>query len=318
MKKLLLCLIAALVATLLACDAQLTTSFTTTATPTTTSLSETTTTTATTTATSATTTTSRPCKAKDFVYDYDALDYQLIWFDEFNSTTSTSPSILKWTYQTGGGGWGNNELQYYTAGQNASVGDGLLTISARKETIEENEYTSTRMNSGQSWTYVKLQVLAKLPQGAGTWPAIWMMPSHSAYGAWPNSGEIDIMEHVGTTMNRVHFSVHTERFNHKIGTQKTFVTTVTGVSTDFHLYEVEWLPDQIHFSVDGVRKWTYRATDYVACPTEEEWPFDKPFHLILNVAIGGWGGTPYAGFEEETMQIDYVRVYQATQLRGIR
>lgn len=328
MKKLLLFLLAALAGTLFACDAAVTTTLTTTTsellTTTTTTTTETippTTSTeppTTTTLPSTTTTTSRLCKAKDFDYVYDSLNYDLIWFDEFNSTTSTTPSILKWTYQTGGGGWGNNELQYYTNGQNASVGNGLLTISARKETIQENEYTSARMNSAQSWTYVKIEVRAKLPQGSGTWPAIWMMPTHAAYGNWPNSGEIDIMEHVGTAMNRVHFSVHTERFNHKIGTQKTSVTTIPGVSTGFHLYEVEWLPDMIHFSVDGVRKWTYKATDFVSCPTEKEWPFDKPFHLILNVAIGGWGGTPYPGFEEETMEIDYVRVYQATQLRGIR
>jgi beta-glucanase (GH16 family) len=316
MKKLLLALIAALAATLFACDAAVASTTTTTTTPTTT----TTTTTLPETTTTATpsTTTSRPCKAKGFEYDPDALSYDLIWFDEFNSTTSTVPSILKWTYQTGGGGWGNDELQYYTNGQNSSVGDGLLTISARKETVETNEYSSSRMNSAQSWTYVKIQVRAKLPQGAGTWPAIWMMPQHSAYGNWPNSGEIDIMEHVGTAMNRVHFSVHTERFNHKIGTQKTFVTTVSSVASEFHVYEVEWLPDKIHFLVDGIRKWTYQPTDYVSCPTEEEWPFDKPFYLLLNVAIGGWGGTPYAGFAEETMEIDYVRVYQATQLRGIR
>lgn len=316
MKKLLLALIAALAATLFACDAAVLTTTTTTELPTTTTTTATSATTTTTTTTA--TTTSRPCKAVGFDYDEDNLTYDLIWFDEFNSTTSTTPSILKWTYQTGGGGWGNNELQYYTNGQNASVGNGLLTISARKETIQDNEYTSARMNSGQSWTYVKIQVRAKLPQGAGTWPAIWMMPSHSAYGNWPNSGEIDIMEHVGTAMNRVHFSVHTEHYNHKIGTQKTSVTTIAGVSTEFHVYEVEWLPDKIRFLVDGVVKWTYRPTDYLSCPTEKEWPFDKPFHLILNIAIGGWGGTPYAGFAEERMEIDYVRVYQAMELRGIR
>jgi beta-glucanase (GH16 family) len=307
MRKCLLFLLVLLSGLLSACGMETTTTTLSTTEPTT--LNTTTTT---------TTTTERLCKAVGFEYDYETLNYQLLWFDEFNSTTSDKPSILKWTYQTGGGGWGNNELQYYTQGLNSSVGDGLMTITAKKETVGDNEYTSSRMNSAQNWLYVKIEVRAKLPQGAGTWPAIWMMPQHSAYGNWPNSGEIDIMEHVGTSMKRVHFSIHSERYNHKIGTQKTFVTTVPGVSTDFHVYGVEWLPDKINFTVDGVLKWTYNPSQFVACPTAKEWPFDKPFHLILNIAVGGWGGTPYSGFVSESMQFDYVRVYQATELRGIR
>lgn len=272
---------------------------------------------------STTTTTTNLCKATPYVYDINALNYELVWFDEFNSTTATQPSIIKWRYQTGGGGWGNNELQYYTDPSlnsnhtNARVGDGHLYITAKRETIGTNEFTSARMNSNVNWLYGKIEVRAILPSGSGTWPAIWMMPKDSIYGNWPNSGEIDIMEHVGTSMNRVHFSIHSERYNHKIGTQKTFVTTIPNVSSEFHLYQVEWLPDQIRFSVDHVLYYTYRPTDYVSCPTAKEWPFDRPFHLILNVAIGGWGGTPSANFQEASMIIDYVRVYQSSIITNL-
>lgn len=296
--------------------------------PTTTSsaLSVSSTTPSTTTTTSTTTlqtTTTNLCKATNYEYDLNQLVYDLVWFDEFNSATATQPSIIKWRYQTGGGGWGNNELQYYTDPSlnsnhtNARVGDGHLYITAKRETIGTNEFTSARMNSNVNWLYGKIEVRALLPSGAGTWPAIWMMPKDSAYGNWPNSGEIDIMEHVGTSLNRVHFSIHSERYNHKIGTQKTFVTTIPNVSSEFHLYQVEWLPDQIRFSVDNVLYYTYRPTDFVACPTSKEWPFDRPFHLILNVAMGGWGGTPSASFTEASMIIDYVRVYQSSFITNL-
>jgi len=122
------------------------------------------------------------------------------------------------------------------------------------------------------------------------------------------------MEHVGTDMNRVHFSIHTERYYFKIGTQKTYVTTIPNVSTEFHNYQLEWLPDKLIFSVDDHVYFTYDPTNYVACPTYKEWPYNKSFYLILNLAIGGWGGTPYSGFEEEDLVIDYVRIYQADNL----
>ena len=259
------------------------------------------------------TTTTSSCKAVHYAYDEASLTYELVWSDEFAKETGV-PSIIKWKYQTGGGGWGNNELQYYTDGANSVIQSDHLIIEARKETFGEEAYTSSRMNTGMSFLYGKFEIRAKLPQGAGTWPAIWMMPQSSSYGAWPKSGEIDIMEHVGTDMGRVHFSIHTEKYYHKIGTQKTFVTTVSAVASTYHVYTLEWLPDKLKFFVDDVLKWTYDPTDFVACPSSQEWPFDRPFYLILNVAIGGWGGTPYAGFVSESMSIDYVRIYQADEL----
>lgn len=258
-------------------------------------------------------TTTSSCKASNMSYLYDDLDYQLVFYDEFDKETGTL-STLKWKYQTGDGGWGNNELQYYTDGANSLINQGKLLITARLEAMGDSLYTSARINSVRSFLYGKFEISAKLPQGSGTWPALWLMPERSVYGGWPNSGEIDIMEHVGTDMNRIHFSVHTERYYFKNGTQKTFVTTIPSVASEYHTYGLEWLPDQLIFSVDDVVYFTYDPKDYVSCPDSSEWPFDKSFYLIMNVAIGGWGGTPYSGFESESMSIDYVRVYQATNL----
>lgn len=257
--------------------------------------------------------TTNSCLATNFIYDDEALTYHLVFADEFDRDNGT-PSTNKWKYQIGAGGWGNDELQYYTDGRNSIIQDGKLVITAKKEEMGSASYTSSRMNSVQSFLYGKFEIKAKLPSGSGTWPAIWMMPESSVYGDWPNSGEIDIMEHVGTDPNRIHFSVHTERYYFKKNTQKTMVTTIPAVSDSFHIYQLEWLPDQLRFSVDDIVYFVYRPTDYVSCPTSSEWPFNKRFYLILNIAMGGWGGTPYEGFSEETMEIDYVRVYQADNL----
>ncbi|MBU0997478.1 MAG: glycoside hydrolase family 16 protein [Firmicutes bacterium] len=292
--------------TVLSCDQSVTTTTTLTSL---TTLSETTTTTTET----STTTTLTTCSASYSDYDYESLNYELVFFDEFDKETGT-PNLIKWKYQTGDGGWGNDELQYYTDSGNATILNGNLVIAAKKESKGDSLYTSARMNSGRSFLYGKFLVRAMLPQGSGTWPAIWMMPNSSVYGNWPSSGEIDIMEHVGTDMNRVHFSIHTERYYFKIGTQKTAITTIPNVSTEFHDYQVEWLPDKLIFSVDGQVYFTYDPTNYVSCPTYKEWPYDKSFYLILNLAIGGWGGTPYAGFVQEELVIDYVRIYQADNL----
>lgn len=256
-------------------------------------------------------------KAKGYEYDYSSLTYNLVWSDEFD--VDGKPDTTKWNYQTGGGGWGNNELQTYTKGDNADVKDGVLTITLRKE--ENGKITSTRMNtSGKGdWTYGKFEIRAKLPSGKGTWPAIWMMPTASSYGGWPRSGEIDIMEHVGYHQNYVSSSVHTMSYYHKIGTQKTKETRKDGVSEEFHTYTLEWLPDKIITYVDDVKLFTFNPTQYKTNPTKDEWPFDKNFHLILNIAWGGdWGGA--MGVDESalptTMEVDYVRVYQSPEIEA--
>ncbi len=246
-------------------------------------------------------------------YDYESLSYELVWSDEFDYEGKPDPA--KWGYDIGGGGWGNNELQYYTNGDNASVGDGVLTIELRREEMNGREYTSSRLvtrNKGD-WLYGKFEIRAKLPKGLGTWPAIWMLPTNWAYGDWPASGEIDIMEHVGLAQNEVSASIHTRSYNHTIGTQKTKARKIEGVSDDFHIYSLEWLPDKLICSVDGEALFTYEPAKYKADYGWEEWPFDKRMHLLINIAFGGnWGGMRGVNADclPQQMQVDYVRVYQ--------
>lgn len=259
-------------------------------------------------------------KAKGYEYDYDSLTYELVWSDEFDY--EGLPNEEKWDYDLGGNGWGNNELQYYTKGENVSVADGFLKIEARKEDYQNCEYTSTRLVSrGKGdWLYGKFEIYAKLPEGKGTWPAIWMLPTDWIYGDWPASGEIDIMEHVGYDQNRVHGSVHTQSYYHSIGTQKSSSVMVEGISDDFHLYTLEWLPDMIIISVDQEEYFRFKPTDFKQTPTYEQWPFDKRFHLLLNIAVGGnWGGA--MGVDEtiypQELLVDYVRVYQSPEIEEI-
>lgn len=250
------------------------------------------------------------CKGVDYTYDKDNLNYQLVWSDEFDGTELDE---TKWRYEINGSGGGNNELQYYTD-QNATVSDGFLQITARKEEYLGRDYTSSRITSREEWTYGIMEIRAKMPSGRGTWPAIWMMPRFSRYGGWPNSGEIDITEHVGYDPLKVHSTVHTEKFNHKLNTQKGGSTTILDPTSNFHTYKIEWLPDRILFYVNDYNLFTYKASNYGICPDAEIWPFDHDFFLILNVAIGGdWGGVQGVDTNifPTTMVVDYVRVYQS-------
>jgi beta-glucanase (GH16 family) len=259
-------------------------------------------------------------KAQGYEYDYENLSYDLVWADEFDY--EGLPDDTKWNYDVGGSGWGNNELQYYTKGENAFVKDGNLVIEARKEEYEGRDYTSTRLISkGKGdWLYGKIEVRAKLPSGLGTWPAIWMLPTDWAYGGWPASGEIDIMEHVGYDQDNVHATVHTQSFYFKINTQKGATKKVEGASDDFHVYSVEWLPDKIMAYIDGELYLTFDPDKYKPQPTWKEWPFDKRFHLLMNIAVGGdWGGAK--GLDDSIfptqMVVDYVRVYQSKEINEI-
>ena len=256
-------------------------------------------------------------KAKGFTYNEENMEYRLVWSDEFDY--EGKPDDTKWDYMTGGGGWGNNELQYYTDGDNVRVEDGKLTIELRKEEMGNQNYTSTRLvTKGKAeWTYGKIEVCAKLPTGLGTWPAIWMMPAEDTYGTWPNSGEIDIMEHVGYDQGTVNATIHTGAYNHTKNSQKGGQVPVADCSEEFHVYSVEWLPDKLIFCVDGEEYFSYKPTDYVTNPTSSEWPFDHSMYLILNIAFGGsWGGARGIDetLESAQMEIDYVRVYQSPQV----
>ena len=238
--------------------------------------------------------------------------YKLVWNDEFNYTGL--PDDEKWSYDTGSHGWGNQELQNYLADteETARVDGGNLIITAFiLERDSRKEYLSSRMVSREKgdWLYGRIDVRAKMPRGTGTWPAIWMLPTDWEYGGWPRSGEIDIMEHVGYDHGNVHGTVHTESFNHSIGTQRGGAVSVPTVSDDFHVYSVIWDADKIGFLVDDKVYYTFTNTGRGPA----DWPFDKRFHLILNIAVGGtWGGAQ--GVDDSifptTMEVDYVRVFQ--------
>ncbi len=238
---------------------------------------------------------------------------KLVWADEFNYTGL--PDSTKWGYDVGTGdwGWGNNEQQYYTNGEigNVVVSKGVLSIIARKEKRGDKNYTSTRMvtRGKADWSHGRIDIRAMLPKGRGTWPAGWTLGSNLQKIGWPLCGEIDIMEHVGYDPDTIVGSFHSVAFNHIKGTQKTKRIYIKNPYTQFHIYSVEWNADKMDFMLDG--------KVYLTVPnkgkTDEEWPFNKPQYILLDLAIGGnWGGTK--GIDDSifpaTLQIDYVRVFQ--------
>lgn len=246
-------------------------------------------------------------------------DWQMVWADEFDYTGL--PDSKKWSFDTEGNNWdwGNNEAQNYTPAsmRNAWVEDGNLVIEARKETYtwpgdgQTKQYTSARLRTlGKGdWTYGKVEVRALLPTGRGMWPAIWMLPSEEKYGGWPASGELDIMENVGFDPNKIHCNIHTDAYNHKMGTNKGNTVTTSSPSANWHTYSMEWDEDKVIFFLDGnqVFRFDNEHRSY------REWPYDQNFHLLLNVAVGGgWGGEQGIddGVFPQRMLVDYVRVYQ--------
>jgi beta-glucanase (GH16 family) len=237
--------------------------------------------------------------------------WKLVWSDEFNY--QGLPDSTKWAYDVGGNGWGNNEKQYYTLAdsRNVQVKNGVLTITAIKENRENIEYTSARLvtRGKAEWSHGKIEFRAKLPKGRGTWPAGWMLGSNINEVAWPQCGEIDVLEHVGYDPDTVVASFHSTAYNHMLGTQKTSRIFIKNPYTEFHTYACSWNKDEISFLLDGKPYLTVR-NEY---KTDKEWPFDKPFYALLDLAIGGnWGGTK--GIDPTIFpakfEIDYVRVYQ--------
>lgn len=240
--------------------------------------------------------------------------WELVWADEFDRPGAPDPT--KWSYDVGGHGWGNRELQFYTADrrENARVEDGHLVIEARREKWEGSDYTSARLvtkNQGD-WTYGRFEIRARVPAGRGTWPAIWMLPTtwDLGDGKWPDNGEIDIMEHVGHDEGVVHGSLHCHSFQWRKGTQRTGKVSLPEATSRFHTYVLEWEEREVRMFVDDRLFFTAKhegPDDWKA------WPFNRPFHLILNIAVGGdWGGekgVDPAVFPRR-MEIDFVRVYR--------
>jgi beta-glucanase (GH16 family) len=239
---------------------------------------------------------------------------ELVWADEFKDTDP--PDGSKWNYDLGTGrnGWGNNEEQYYTdRPENVRQLNGRLFIEAHKEDYEGSGYTSARLvtRGKQSWgPGHRILVRAKLPSGRGTWPAIWTLGDNLPEVGWPLCGEIDIMEHVGYHPDSVFATVHTAVFNHVDNTQTTIGVAANDLETNFHDYGIDWYDDRIEFTFDGRIFYTFRKVDNA---TEREWPFDKPQHLLLNLAVGGnWGGKK--GIDDtiwpQRMEVDWVRVFK--------
>lgn len=236
----------------------------------------------------------------------------LIWSDEFNGNALDNS---KWNIQLGDGcdigncGWGNNELQLYSA-EAISVSDGFLTITAEKSIDDGISYSSARINTRYKgdWTYGRFEARLQLPKGQGIWPAFWMLSTNEPYGGWPRSGEIDIMELVGHEPNVVHGTLHYGDPWPNNGMTTASYTLPTGdFSDDFHVFAVEWEEAEIRWFIDGQMYSRKTRADLQGKP----WPFDQNMHLLLNLAVGGnWPGQPSGStvFPQEYI-IDYVRVY---------
>ena len=257
-----------------------------------------------------------------------ASEWKLVWADEFEKPGA--PDSTKWDYEEGF--VRNNETQYYTRNRsdNARVEKGTLIIEARREQFknprfdpkaqgkgagrrnrEFADYTSASLTTRgkASWTYGRVEVRAKLPDGRGTWPAIWMLGTNLRDVGWPACGEIDIMEFVGHDPGIIHANIHTRKYNHVQKTGKGGRITILDASTSFHVYALEWDKDHMDFFVDDKKYFTYRNE----LTGRDAWPYDQDQYLILNLAIGGeWGGQK--GIDDSSFPqrycIDYVRVYQ--------
>ena len=248
-----------------------------------------------------------------------AQKYVQVWGDEFN--TPGLPDSTKWSYEKGK--LRNNELQYYTVKrtENARIEDSVLIIENRKEKYEGADYTSASIISRGigDWKYGKIEIRAKVPEGKGTWPALWMLPTNSEYGSWPQSGEIDIMEYIGVEPQNFYFTAHFEGINKPQGEHGSSgsgpVRVVRNPWEEFVKYTLKWTPEKIEWYANDIKRHEYQkpSDDY------RIWPFNKEFFLILNLAYGGsWGG--YNGVDDTKLphlfQIDYVRVYQLQDTEG--
>lgn len=236
--------------------------------------------------------------------------WELVWNDEFSE-----PEIdrKKWGFNTGGTGFGNNELQYYSDRPvNAYIEDGNLVIQALAERYMGLHYSSAKLQTLvlADWQYGRIDIRAKLPYGQGIWPAFWMLPARGTYGGWPSGGEIDIMEYLGHEPATVHGTLHYGSSTDHQYSGTSYTLEEGTFAEDFHIFSLVWEPESIRWYVDGIEyqeqtEWHTANADYPA-------PFNQAFYLILNLAIGGnWPGSPDETTEfPQHLTIDYVRVYQ--------
>lgn len=229
----------------------------------------------------------------------------LVWSDEFDGD---GVNAEHWSFQIGASGWGNNEWQYYRP-ENATVGDGTLKITAKREGYEGASFTSTRMRTinKADFTYGRFEARIKMTYGQGIWPAFWMMPTDDVYGGWPKSGEIDIMENLGYERDRTHGTIHFGQNGHQYSGSSFQLVGGARFSDGFHVFAVEKEPNEIRWYVDDVL-YMVQTADGIA---PEFWPFEERYHFILNVAVGGnWPGYPDdTTVFPQVLEVDYVRVY---------
>ena len=243
--------------------------------------------------------------------------WTLVWSDEFTQADGSSPDSSKWTYDTGGGGWGNGELEYYTSRtSNARIEAGNLVIEARQENYLGSSFTSARLKSQgkASWTYGRIEARIKIPRGQGIWPAFWMLGTNIPSAGWPTCGEIDIMENIGKEPTLVHGTIHGPGYSggNGIGGANSLPGSAT-FADDFHIYAVEWKTNSIKWFVDGLQ---FFSVNPASLPGGAAWVFTQPQFLLLNVAVGGgWPGNPDATtIFPQRMLVDYVRIYAPTNL----
>ena len=247
--------------------------------------------------------------------------WTLTWSDEFDGALGAPPDGAKWVADTGGGGWGNREREYYTPGaENAALdGAGHLVITARVEPPGSSRrcwygaclYTSARLKtSGRlETTYGRFEARITIPRGQGLWPAFWLLGANIATAGWPACGEIDIMENVGREPDVVHGTIHGPGYAGDRGITASYSLSTIPFADDFHVFAVEWTPGLVRWLVD---EHEYRRRTPTDLPSGATWVFEHPFFILLNVAVGGaWPGDPDAStIFPQQMVVDYVRLYR--------
>ncbi len=247
--------------------------------------------------------------------------WELVWSDEFNGANGSALDSSKWVSESGGNGWGNQELEYYTTRtENAFQQNGNLVIKVLEEKYTGSDgvtrnYTSARLKTQGKFSRRcgRFEARIKIPQGQGIWPAFWMLGDDIDRTQWPGSGEIDIMENIGKEPGTVHGTIHGPGYSGDKGIGSPFeLPAGQRFADDFHVYAVEWEPKAIRFYVDDH---LYATRNPVELPKGARWVYNHPFFLLLNVAVGGaWPGNPDASTVfPQTMLVDYVRVYRRTK-----
>lgn len=251
-------------------------------------------------------------------YASNPTQWTLVWSDEFDGPSGSPVNSSKWSFDIGGNGWGNNELETYTSRTaNSDLEGGLLVIKALKETFTGPDNTTRNHTSARlltknkfSQAYGRFEARIKIPYGQGIWPAFWMLGDNIDTAHWPNCGEIDIMENIGKEPSIVHGTFHGPGYSSGSGITASYaLPNGQKFSDDFHTFAVEWEPNVMRFYVDGL---LYKTRTPADLPAGTSWVFDHPFFIILNVAVGGyWPGNPDATtIFPQRMLVDYVRVYQ--------